>query len=56
MIMAAEFDKSGRREMSSFHEFVTGKICIAETIASACAVLNNVGVVTTGAGPRIRPS
>jgi hypothetical protein len=31
-------------------------ICIAETIASAAGVLNNVDVVTTGAGPRIRPS
>ncbi len=29
---------------------------MAETIASACGVLNNVGVVTVGAGPRIRPS
>ena len=42
--------------MSSFQGFVTGKICIAETIASACGVLNKVGVVTLGAGPRMRPS
>lgn len=42
--------------MFSFQGFVTGKICIAETKASACDVLNSVGVVTTGAGPRIRPS
>jgi hypothetical protein len=31
-------------------------ICIAETIASPSGVLNSVGVVTTGGGPRIRPS
>ena len=56
-IIAAEFDSSGRREMSSFHGLSRGMICIAETIASAAGVLNNVGVVTTGAGPRaVRPS
>ena len=42
--------------MSSFHALVTGMICIAATIASASGVLNNVGVVATGAGPRILPS
>jgi hypothetical protein len=56
VIICAEFDNKGRREISSFHGFVTGKICTAEMIASACGVLNNVGVVTNGAGPRIRPS
>ncbi len=42
--------------MSSFQALSRGMICIAETMASAVAVLNNVGVVTTGVGPRILPS
>ena len=44
------------REMSSFQELSRGMICIEETMASAAGVLNKVGVVTTGAGPRMRPS
>ena len=55
-IMASEFGNKGRREMSSFQALVTGKICIAETMASAWAVLKRTALVTTGAGPRIRPS
>ena len=54
--MAAEFASSGRREMSSFQGLSIGMICIAETIASASGVLNKVGAVTAGSGPRMRPS
>src|SRR5438105_8547963 len=54
--MASEFASRGRCEISSFHGFVTGIICSADTIASASGVLNRVGVETIGAGPRIRPS
>ena len=42
--------------MSSFQALSRGMICIAETMASAAGVLNNVGVVTSGTGPRMRPS
>ena len=49
-------ESRGRAEMSSFQALVTGKTCIAETIESAWAVLNSVALVTTGAGPRMRPS
>jgi hypothetical protein len=56
VIMAAEFDKTGRCEISSFQALVNGKICIAETTASACGVLNKIGALTTGSGPRMRPS
>src|SRR5215204_4176067 len=55
-IIASELDSSGRAEISSFQALVTGKTCIADTIVSACAVLNTTVLVTTGAGPRIRPS
>ena len=43
-------------ETHSFHGFVTGKICMADTTASALAVLNKIEFVTTGSTPRIRPS
>src|SRR2546425_4038425 len=55
-IIASEFVSNGRRETSSFQGLVTGKICIAETIASASGVLNRTELVTTGTGPRMRPS
>src|SRR5882724_11799961 len=55
-IMASEFASTGRRETSSFQGLVTGKICIAETTASALVVLNKMELVTTGKGPRMRPS
>src|ERR1051325_2061957 len=56
LIIASELGSTGRREMSSFHGLVTGKICIAETTASALVVLNRIALVTTGDGPRMRPS
>ncbi len=55
-IIALEFVRGGRCEISSFQALSRGMICIAETIASAAGVLNSVGVVTIGSGPRIRPS
>src|ERR1700674_5684805 len=55
-IIALELESRGRCEISSFQALSRGMTCIAETIASPAGVLNNVGVVTTGAGPRIRPS
>ena len=54
--MAAEFMRTGRFEISSFHGLVTGMVLHGRNIASACGVLNNVGAVTIGAGPRMRPS
>src|SRR5208337_5433764 len=55
-IIASEFDSTGRLEMHSFHGLVTGKICMADTTASAFVVLNRMGLVTAGRGPRMRPS
>ena len=55
-IIASEFASTGRLEMHSFHGFVTGKICMADTTASALVVLNKMEFVTTGSGPRMRPS
>src|SRR5438034_9611151 len=55
-IIALELESRGRCEISSFQALSRGMICIAETVASPAGVLNNVGVVTTGGGPRIRPS
>src|SRR6266487_5436560 len=55
-IIASEFVNTGRRETSSFQALVVGKICIAETIASASGVLNRMELVTTGGEPRMRPS
>src|ERR1700730_18231972 len=55
-IIVLELESRGRRETSSFQALSRGMICIAETIASPAGVLNNVGVVTKGSGPRIRPS
>src|SRR3954465_9776729 len=55
-MIASEFGWMGRRETSSFQGLSRGMICIAETMASAAAVLKSVGVVTVGTGPRMRPS
>ena len=55
-IIASEFASTGRLEMHSFHGFVTGKICMADTTASAFVVLNRMALVTAGRGPRMRPS
>src|SRR5208337_4171417 len=55
-IIASEFDSTGRLEMHSFHGLVTGKICMADTTASAFEVLNRMALVTAGRGPRMRPS
>src|SRR5208337_3734104 len=55
-IIASEFTSTGRLEMHSFHGLVTGKICIADTTASAFEVLNRMALVTAGRGPRMRPS
>src|ERR1700694_1969261 len=55
-IIALELESRGRCEISSFQALSRGMTCIAETIASPAGVLNNVGVVTIGSGPRIRPS
>ncbi len=49
-IIASEFASTGRLEMHSFHGFVTGKICMADTTASAFDVLNRMAFVTTGNG------
>src|ERR1700694_868693 len=55
-VIALEWERRRLCETSSFQALSRGMTCIAETIASAAGVLNNVDVVTTGAGPRIRPS
>ena len=47
-IIASEFFSTGRFEISVFHGLSTGKICIAETTASASGVLNKIGCVTGG--------
>src|SRR6185369_4725155 len=54
--MASELMRTGRLEMHSFQGLVTGKICMAETTASALDVLNRMVLVTAGTGPRMRPS
>ena len=56
MTIASEFASTGRLEIHSLHGFVTGKICIADTTASAFVVLNKIEFVTVGDGPRMRPS
>src|SRR6267142_1858529 len=55
-IMAPELVSTGRCETSSFHALVTGNICSAETMASACGVLKTTEFVTTGTGPSMRLS
>jgi hypothetical protein len=55
-IIASEFVNTGLCEISSFHGFVTGKICMADTTASAFDVSNKIGLITTGNEPRMRPS
>jgi len=55
-IIAAEFTSTGRFETHSFQGFVTGKICIVLTTASAFVVSNRMEFVTTCNVPRRRPS
>src|SRR5688572_31782348 len=47
-IIASEFASNGRREMSSFQALSRGKICNADTTASASGVLNRMAFVTAG--------
>ena len=52
--MAAEFLWTGHLETSAFQGLSAGKICIAETTASASLVLKSVGLSTLGGASTVK--